>query len=140
MRNRVRPRDFALLVSGAFIGVACGGIAIIDDGGSTSSAGGGATASSSHAATSSSGCDSASHTIDGADYNLFCMQDSDCTPVFLGDLCGPCSCAFSAINGADLAKYKAEAEAKSAGTPPDTCFCPAAKAHCAMGQCVTEVP
>ena len=137
----------ALLVTAGCVGAACGGKVVVDmeatSQSTSGSTGGGATAASSTqgaGAAGGGGCDPASHTIDFAEYDPSCMVPEDCMGAFLGDFCQLCSCPFAAINVADKAKYEAEAAMKAAGTPPDTCSCPAHTTTCEQGQCVTHVP
>jgi hypothetical protein len=148
---RAWSRLSAILVIAGSVSAACGGKVVVDVAATSMStgegAGGAATAASStqgagagEGATGGGGCDSASHTIDFADYNLSCNVAEDCVAVFLGDFCMLCSCPFSAINVADKMKWEAEAELKAAGTPPDTCSCPASTPICDQGQCATTVP
>lgn len=101
------------------------------DGGAPSSGGGGSAAES---------CDPAAHTMDAADYDRHCIQASDCTAVFLGDLCQGCTCPFGAINGADRPKYEADLAIKDEGVPPSICSCPAMLPACDNGQCTTVTP
>ena len=106
---------------------------------SPSGSGGGAT-SSTIAGSGGAACDPASHTIDVADYDTTCTEALDCAPAFFGDLCGPCSCAFGAINLADQARYSADVQLLNVGTPPDSCFCPATVVDCDAGRCVGGTP
>lgn len=151
--NRTTVLLSALLVSGACVSAACGGIVVVDglaDAASGPATSGGATASSSSGAgggapgtgagggssTGGGGCDAASHTIDITEFNVSCTEASDCAPVFIGNFCGNCWCPWTAINVADLKKYQAEAQVKAAGTPGPKCFCPADVPSCVQGQCV----
>jgi len=138
--NRPIARLSALLVAGGCVGAACGGKVVVDETGSTSTSSTRGAGAGGGGSTGAGGCESASHTIDIADYNVICTAAEDCIAVFLGDFCSSCSCPFSAINVADKTKYEAEAQVKSAGTPPDGCSCPASTPFCAVGQCATHVP
>lgn len=142
--NRTFACLLALLVACAWGSAACGGKVVVDGLSDTVSSGAGGAASSSGVVTSATGaggaCDSASHTLDFADFNTTCTSPSDCMPVFLGDFCQGCTCAFSAINVADKAKYEAEAQIKAAGAPTGGCFCPASIPICVEGQCNTKTP
>lgn len=141
--NRTIARLSALLVAGACVSAACGGKVVVDgnangvsSSGSSSSGGGAGSGGS----TGSGGCDPASHTLDIKDFNLSCTVASDCTPAFLGDLCGACTCPLLAINVADKMKYEAELQAKAAAQSPGGCFCPANTPICVQGQCAGQVP
>jgi hypothetical protein len=144
--TRTLARLSALLVAGASLSAACGGKVAVDaanaestGGGASSSPTGGA-APGSGGTTGGGGCDSASHTIDIAGYDTSCSASSDCIAVFMGDLCGNCTCANAAINAVDIMKYQAEVKAKALPPSPGGCFCPASTPICADGECVAQVP
>jgi hypothetical protein len=146
--NTIVAALFLGLVTCVGFAPGCGGKVIVDgqtseSTSSSSSTSGVATGSTSSSAASSSGvgaCESSTHTIAPAGYNLSCNVASDCTNVFFGDFCMGCVCAFSAINSIDLMKYQTEAQQKSAGAPPSACDCPASGVSCDQGVCTAHVP
>jgi hypothetical protein len=140
--NRTIARLSALLVTGAWVGAACGGNVVVDasaDAVSSSSTSGGATTSSTSGAGGGGTCDPASHTLAITDFDVSCTLTSECIPVFTGNFCSSCRCAFSAINVADIMKYDAEAQIEEAGAPQMVCKCPAAPPVCAQGKCVIQM-
>lgn len=80
-------------------------------------------------------CDPDLHTLQLDDYDTACVDASDCTAVFIGDLCGLCDCPTAAIRSDALPQYKADLAVKEAGTPPNECLCPAFPKACIDGHC-----
>jgi hypothetical protein len=46
--------------------------------------------------------------VEAKNYDLTCTQDSDCAPVYFGDVCKSCFCANGAINVKSSAKYASD--------------------------------
>ncbi len=124
--------------------VGCGAnVVFVEDGDTTSSTGAGPVGGAPSEGGGGAGgatCDPDAHTMDPADYDLGCSQASDCTAVFLGNLCQGCTCPFGAINAADRPKYEADLAMKIQGAAPSVCSCPAMIPACEGGQCLTVTP
>lgn len=76
-------------------------------------------------------------TLKAADYGQTCAADTDCTPIFQGDVCTEaCRCPNAAISNPSYAEYKADlsnAEKLSASDASNvitTCECPAYLGPC----------
>jgi hypothetical protein len=75
-------------------------------------------------------------------YDTSCQQASDCTAVAVGSL-GCCDCPNAAINGSDLAKYQADANAARGQCNLLCGACPLTASICAQGTCdllQTKIP
>jgi hypothetical protein len=80
------------------------------------------------------GCGQNNHTISASDYNQTCSVDTDCVVVASGCGCGE---VVAAINGADLARYEADARRAAEGCPTSMEECaPSPPAACAQGTCI----
>jgi hypothetical protein len=79
---------------------------------------------------------SSSTTIQASDYDQSCATSADCVPIAVGDLC-ECSCAASAINRKDEARYEADVRDRlSRCTSHPYCgACDDVRATCVAGRC-----
>jgi len=74
--------------------------------------------------------------LDGSRYDTTCTQDTDCTPVTVGDLCAPCTCPGAAIAAKAFASYAADYRARLSECPveatggPVCAACPAPQVTC----------
>jgi hypothetical protein len=78
--------------------------------------------------------DSASCSINAADYDQACHEDSDCVAAFSGSFCGSnaCACENAAINVSAQAQYSADLERDNA----PRCPCPSPPpVACNQGTC-----
>ncbi len=80
-----------------------------------------------------------STTIEPKNYAQGCTQDSDCVPVYGGDVCALCPCPNAGINAKDQARYQKDTDALRGRCPrgpaADCVQCPAAVPFCLDGTC-----
>lgn len=82
-------------------------------------------------------------TIEADGYADSCSGDQDCALVIEGNVCQPCGCPNEAIAKSALDAFQAELRAKKSlckdpsGGGPACAACPAYKATCAGGKCVS---
>jgi hypothetical protein len=84
-----------------------------------------------------------STTVTGKDIATSCAVDVDCVAVFLGDVCGKCTCPTTGISRASKSTYDAEYAAAvkgCSGGPVNTCACVEVSAKCASGTCTIASP
>jgi hypothetical protein len=77
--------------------------------------------------------------VAASDFDRSCSKDSDCVPVFEGNICEVgCGCPNAAINAGAQARYNARYQAAPRhDTATVICHCPciAASMHCNAGVC-----
>ncbi len=80
-----------------------------------------------------------STTLDASRYQTSCQASADCVDVFVGDLCGACTCHNTAISRASQEAYNADVGGIifwCTHSPLDTCgACAQVTAVCDAGQC-----
>lgn len=78
------------------------------------------------------------HAIADTGLSKSCTTDAECVAVYVGDACGDCACANSAIATSDLTRYQSEANAATAQCGPfkaRACPCAAFPVVCSAGTC-----
>lgn len=90
-------------------------------------------------------CEPVKVTLESSGYATTCTAATDCTPVYFGQLCGPCgACPNAAISTSERARYDAELKRQSDTCPPRTGPQPACAAClqpvtvCDAGTCQLE--
>jgi hypothetical protein len=76
-------------------------------------------------------------------FSKTCTVDTDCVPVYFGDVCGVCTCATAAIAKTSQASYERQVtNAKNLCGPRQAvgCDCVSSQAVCTAGQCVLTRP
>lgn len=75
-------------------------------------------------------------------YDQACSLDGDCTAVFQGDVCTPCTCPNAGITAASRAKYEADVarlKAQCGPTPAVACAaCTPTRGLCINKTCSTR--
>ena len=83
-----------------------------------------------------------STTIDVKNYKQGCTQDSDCAPVYAGDVCALCPCPNAAIAASELTRYQSDSQSLHgrchSNAQADCVPCPSVTAFCLGGTCAVH--
>lgn len=114
-----------------FLGTSVVGIFLIACGASTTTSGGG---------DRDGGSDGGSQEIHAADFEQSCTADSDCVPVYEGDVCAVCKCNDAAIASSAAQSYDDKTTRLLAACGPRPAIgcnadCPESVATCVSNKC-----